>query len=211
MLTSSSKLVVALLLASSHHVSGQGAAQQKGVFKATLFSKFNIEIDATKSASGQPMIRYSVDMPANTYLGLCYGEDMRNTDMVAFLANGQTVRVQDLFAFGNSRPPSDSQNDYTNIKVGAGSAAGRFNVSASRLLDTGDTDMDSVIPLVRFDDVNYSTGQGVPDILCLRRFLKLGASRFRYRKIYAEDRLRWSWRVHPNRYRPRSRVRVQSH
>lgn len=157
------------------------------------------------------MIRYSVDMPANTYLGLCYGEDMRNTDMVAFLANGQTVRVQDLFAFGNSRPPSDSQNDYTNIKVGAGSAAGRFNVSASRLLDTGDKDMDSVIPLVSFNDVNNSTGQGVPDILCLRRFLKLGASRFRYREIYAEDRLRWYRRLHPNRFRPRSRVRIQPH
>lgn len=156
------------------------------------------------------MIRYSVDMPANTYLGLCYGEDMRNTDMVAFLANGQTVRVQDLFAFGNSRPPSDSKNDYTNIKVGAGSAAGRFNVSASRLLDTGDTDMDSVIPLVRFNDVNYSTGQGVPDILSLRRLLKLGGTWFRYRKILAEDRLRWCRRLHPYRYRPRS-VRIQSY
>ena len=74
------------------------------------------------------MIRYSLDMPANTYLGLGYGEDMRDTDMVAFLANSQTVRVQDLFAFGNSKPPSDTINDYTDIKVGAGSAAGRFSV-----------------------------------------------------------------------------------
>ena len=84
------------------------------------------------------MIRYSVDMPANTYLGLCYGEDMRETDMVAFQANGQTVTVQDLFAYGNSRPPNDVINDYTDIKVNAGSADGRFKVSASRLLDTGD-------------------------------------------------------------------------
>jgi hypothetical protein len=157
------------------------------------------------------MIRYSVDLPANTYLGLCYGVDMRDTDMVAFLANSQTVKVQDLYAFGNSRPPSDAQNDYTDIKVGAGSANGRFNVSASRLLDTGDKDMDSIIPLVRFNDVIYSIGQGVPDILCLRRFLKLGGTWLRHREIYIEDRFRWSRRLHPNRDRPGSRVRIQSH
>ena len=127
------------------------------------------------------MIRYSLDMPANTYLGLGYGEDMRDTDMVAFLANSQTVRVQDLYAFGNSKPPSDAKNDYTDVKVGAGSAAGRFSVSASRLLDTGDKDMDSIIPLVRFNGFNNTLEQGVPDILCLRRLLKLGASRFRNR------------------------------
>ena len=145
------------------------------------------------------MIRYTVDMPANTYLALCYGEDMSNTDMVAFVANGQTARVQDLFSYGESRPPSDTKNDYTDIKVGAGSATGRFNVTASRLLDTGDKDSDSIIPLVRLNDVNYTLGQGVPNLICLRRLLKLGDSWSRKREIFNDNRFRRPRRLCPNR------------
>ena len=62
---------------------------------------------------------------------------MFNKDMVAFVANTNTVQVMDLFSYGESRPPSDSQNDYTDVKV-IPIGGGRFNVTASRLLDTKD-------------------------------------------------------------------------
>ena len=109
-----------------------------------------MQIDVTKDAKGLPMLRYNVDMPSNAYIGFCYGDDMKYTDMVAFLANTQTVQVQDLFGYGNSRPPKDTQQDYKDVVVKAGQGAGRFAVTASRLLDTGDKDSDSVIPVVSY-------------------------------------------------------------
>lgn len=63
-------------------------------FKSNLFGKFNVEIDAVKqTGTGLPMIRYSVDMPQNTYLAFSYGLDMFNKDMVAFIASNSGVQV----------------------------------------------------------------------------------------------------------------------
>ena len=101
----------AVLLAAatvSGQILGTNMQAEGNLFTTTLFSKFKVRLDVTKDAKGLPMLRYNVEMPSNTYIGFCYGTDMRNTDMVAFLANTQTVQVQDLFAYGNSRPPKDS-------------------------------------------------------------------------------------------------------
>ena len=57
-------------------------AKQKP-FSSIFFDRFAITIDI----SPDNMLRYVVSVPVNTYLGLCYGINMKGTDMVSFIGN----------------------------------------------------------------------------------------------------------------------------
>ncbi len=70
-------------------------------------------IDTLKNDQGKQIIRYNVDLPSNTYLGLGYGWGMKNKDMFALIAGQTQVRVEDLFSFGEVQPIVDPQQDYT--------------------------------------------------------------------------------------------------
>jgi hypothetical protein len=93
----------------------------------------------------------------------------------------------DLFSYGESKPPSDSQNDYTDVKV-TPIGGGRFNVTASRLLDTGDKYDDTIIKLVRDNITNYlSLGHRVLIEVYICRFLSARAAPYRLRSLQTND------------------------
>jgi hypothetical protein len=56
-------------------------------FNITLFDKFFLQVDSTNDAADKPMIRYVIEMPKDTYLGVGYGTSMKNVDMLAFVAS----------------------------------------------------------------------------------------------------------------------------
>ena len=74
--------------------------------------------------------------------------------MVAFLAGTDNARVNDLWSTEYSTPAFDTQQDYTLVSqvpiTNIQGVATAFNVTATRLLDTGDTKQDQIIPIVRF-------------------------------------------------------------
>ena len=77
------------------------------VYETTIYGKFYARIDALNNTQGKPMIRYNVDLPANSYIGFGYGKGHDNIDMFAIAADSQSVRVADLFSYGWYKPDMD--------------------------------------------------------------------------------------------------------
>ena len=80
---------------------------------ADLPEGFSFEI-SLDSESG--MLKYDVTIPTDTYLGLTYGLDMFDKDMVVFTGSGPGT-VTDHWSTGWGAPPEDAQNDYMNTQV----------------------------------------------------------------------------------------------
>ena len=66
-------------------------------------------MDVIQNANGLGLLRYTVDMPNNTYIGFCYGTSMFNTDMVAFVSTTQMPAVGDLYSYSEDQPIFDRQ------------------------------------------------------------------------------------------------------
>ncbi len=98
------RLAPLLALGSSLLLSGFAQANN---FNITLFNDFYLIIDSVNNAQGKPMIRYQLDMPKESYLGVGYGTSMDKVDMVAFVSSASNPHVEDLFATSESRPPND--------------------------------------------------------------------------------------------------------
>ena len=112
-------------------------AKQKP-FSSIFFDRFAITIDI----SPDNMLRYVVSVPVNTYLGLCYGINMKGIDMVSFIGNTQKPDVQDSYSTENDRPREDPINNYM-TSFNASDSHIIFN--SKRALNTGDKN-DFVIP-----------------------------------------------------------------
>lgn len=107
-----------------------------------------MKIDVTKNSEGNTIVRYNIDMPANTYFSFCYGKNMRNVDMVVWLAGSSGVVVQDLYSYGDYTPHVDSHQDYTTTNTDTSiRGSSRLNIICTRLLNTGDS-YDFIIPTV---------------------------------------------------------------
>ena len=78
------------------------------VYETSFWGKFYLKIDVTKNSQGSPILRYNIDMPANTYFSIGYGSTMRKTDMIVWLAGSSGVVVQDLYSYGDYTPDVDS-------------------------------------------------------------------------------------------------------
>ncbi len=86
-------------------------------YETSFWGRFFVKIDVTKNSEGNPIVRYNIDMPANTYFSFGYGKNMRNVDMVVWLAGSSGVVVQDLYSYGDYTPDVDSHQDYTTTKT----------------------------------------------------------------------------------------------
>lgn len=76
-------------------------------FTITLFDDYNLTIDSIKNSQGKPMIRYQLDLPKESYLGIGYGTSMKGVDMVAFVSSTSNPHVEDLYSQSESMPPND--------------------------------------------------------------------------------------------------------
>jgi hypothetical protein len=113
------------------------------VYETTFFGKFYARIDAFTNQQGKPMIRYNIDMPANSYIGFGYGKGHDNVDMFALAADSDTVKVLDFYSYGWYKPAQDKQQDYvltSQLPSTRQNDTKRFNVTCTRLFDTGDKD-----------------------------------------------------------------------
>lgn len=90
-------------------------------------------------SANYPMIRYVVDMPVNTFLGIGYGVSMDNTDLVAFVANEKNPTVLDLFAHGEYLPPIDDYNNYITSIAQSTEGPNRLTFTSVRAFQTNDS------------------------------------------------------------------------
>ena len=51
-------------------------------YETSFWGRFFVKIDVSKNSEGNAIVRYNIDMPANTYFSIGYGKNMRKVDMV---------------------------------------------------------------------------------------------------------------------------------
>ena len=76
------------------------------------------------------------------WLGLGYGKNMENVDMVLFQGKGDSGEISDLWSMTETMPTKDSSNDYIHQKNQKNN--GMYTFTTYRKLDTGDA-KDTVI------------------------------------------------------------------
>ena len=81
-------------------------------------------------------LKITASVPSNMYLGLAYGSNMSQTDMVQFAGTGGSGTVKDLWGVGNATPETDSSNSYS--PTTGTLANGKYSFSTSRSFDTQD-------------------------------------------------------------------------
>ena len=77
------------------------------------------------------------NLPPNKYLGLGFGQDMINTDMILWQNYGASSLTSDLWSKFEDTPARDAQQDVTStFRVNADSSV---TFRTTRLMDTGDS------------------------------------------------------------------------
>ena len=99
----------------------------------------DISYDSSKS-----MFKFTTSVPSNQYLGIAFGENMTNTDMVVFQSEGQGT-VKDLWSTGNMKPITDLMQNWKDIQVTKNANASIYSFVAYRASDTKDQFRDRIL------------------------------------------------------------------
>ena len=96
-------------------------------------------------------------MPNNSYLSLGFGSNMSRVDMIAWHGYGETAAAVDYWSTSKKTPlpdPEDQQNLETTYEMSEDGK--RVNFVTTRKLDTGDSELDYLVPLDKEIDMVWA-------------------------------------------------------
>jgi hypothetical protein len=106
----------------------------------TTGNSFKIAYDPSTS-----LVTMKVEVKANTWFGVGFKDQMKNSDMITFQGTGDKGEVIDQWSTAKTIPQVDSQQDITWSSTR--DSNNNYVFEATRKLDTGDSGQDTIIEL----------------------------------------------------------------